>query len=164
MGKRITINLRAISPKGEMKAFTTIKQAAEELGFSEYWIRKAYHTKRDMIGEYRLKWLEVKEKDPIGLSNYNKPIKNCIVCGKPLTREDRMRGNRIHIARYDENGKVIEEYIARSLYEASRLTGVSLNAMINAVEKGNRKVTRRRDRATYYLTWRMTHSGCNLLR
>ena len=38
--------------------FATIPEAARELGFSEFGVRKAYHAGRDRIGECRLEWLE----------------------------------------------------------------------------------------------------------
>ena len=59
MGRKgITINLKATSPEGEVKTFKSIPEAARELGFSEFGVRKAYHAERDRIGEYQLEWLE----------------------------------------------------------------------------------------------------------
>ena len=49
--KGITINLKATSPEGEVKTFKSIPEAAKELGFSEFGIRKAYHAEKDRIGE-----------------------------------------------------------------------------------------------------------------
>ena len=52
MGRKgITINLKATSPEGEVKTFKSIPEAAKELGFSEFGIRKAYHAEKDRIGE-----------------------------------------------------------------------------------------------------------------
>ena len=68
--------------------------------------------------------------------------------------------NRIPISRYSKNGEFLEDYIARTLYDASNLTGVSLNALINAAEKGNATVTRRIDKATFYIVWCGIHDGC----
>ena len=50
--KSITINLKATSPEGEGKTFKSNPEAARELGFSEFGVRKAYHAERDRIGEY----------------------------------------------------------------------------------------------------------------
>ena len=52
------INLKSISPDGEVRFFKTIREAVRELGFSERGMGKAYHAGRNRIGEYELKWLE----------------------------------------------------------------------------------------------------------
>ena len=56
--KSIPILLKATSPEGETKTFTSIGEAAKELGFSERGVGKAFHEKRNRIGEYELEWLE----------------------------------------------------------------------------------------------------------
>ena len=56
--KPILINLKATAPSGDIKSFRSIPEAARELGFSEHGVRKAYHAKRNRIGEYELEWLE----------------------------------------------------------------------------------------------------------
>ena len=38
--------------------FTSIGEAAKELGFSKCGVGKAFHEKRNRIGEYELEWLE----------------------------------------------------------------------------------------------------------
>ena len=157
--KRIIINLKSTSPEGVVKVFKSILEAAAGLGFSEVGVRKAYYAKRDRIGEYQLEWLKVKKDRMAEIIENAKPRINCKHCGKLLTREDRVSG-RIPISRYSENGEFLEDYIARTLYEASNLTGVSLNALINAAEKGNQKVTRRKDKATFYIVWCGIHDGC----
>ena len=59
MGKKsIPILLKATSPEGETKTFTSIGEAAKELGFSECGGGKAFHEKRNRIGEFELEWLE----------------------------------------------------------------------------------------------------------
>ena len=52
--KSIPILLKASSPEGETKTFTSIGEAAKELGFSERGVGKAFHEKRNRIGEYEL--------------------------------------------------------------------------------------------------------------
>ena len=52
-GKSIPILLKATSPEGETKMFTSNGKAAKELG-----VGKAFHEKRNRIGEYELEWLE----------------------------------------------------------------------------------------------------------
>ena len=41
--KSIPILLKATSPEGETKTFTSIGEAAKELGFSECGVGKAFH-------------------------------------------------------------------------------------------------------------------------
>ena len=70
--KSIPILLKATSPEGETKTFTFIGEAAKELGFSEREVGKAFHKKRNRIGEYELekcfqirkeeRWLETRRK------------------------------------------------------------------------------------------------------
>ena len=63
--KSIPILLRATSPEGETKTFTSISEAAKQLGFSERGVGKAFHEKRNRIGEYELEWFEPKpDVDP----------------------------------------------------------------------------------------------------
>ena len=66
MGRKSTpILLKATSPEGETKTFTSIGKAAKELGFSERGVGEAFHEKRNRIGEYELEWLEPKpDVDP----------------------------------------------------------------------------------------------------
>ena len=56
--KSISILLKATPPEGETKTFTSISEAAKELGFSERGVGKAFHEKRNRIGGYELEWLE----------------------------------------------------------------------------------------------------------
>ena len=90
---------------------------------------------------------------------YSKPKIDCKSCGKPLPRKDRV-GYRFPISRFDEDGEFLEDYLPKTLSEASNLTGVSLNALINAAEKGNQKVTRRKDEVTFYIVWNGYHETC----
>ena len=66
MGRNsIPILLKATSPEGETKTLTSIGEAAKELGFREHGVGKAFHEKRNRIGEYELEWLEPKhDVDP----------------------------------------------------------------------------------------------------
>ena len=59
MGRKSTpILLKATSPEGETKMFTSIGEAAKELGFRERGVGKAFYEKRNRIVEYKLEWLE----------------------------------------------------------------------------------------------------------
>ena len=49
--KSIPILLQATSPESETKMFTFIGEAAKELGFSERGVGKAFHEKRNRIGD-----------------------------------------------------------------------------------------------------------------
>ena len=92
--KCITINLKATSPEGEVKTFKSILEAARELGFSEFGVRKTYHVERDRIGEYQLEWLEPKlepEVNPKVIERIQRTKEvlhtpNCCYCEKPLSR------------------------------------------------------------------------------
>ena len=44
--KSIPILLKAASPEGETKTFTSIGKAAKELGFSERGVGKAFHERK----------------------------------------------------------------------------------------------------------------------
>ena len=44
--KSIPILLKATSPEGETKTFTSIGEAAKGLGFSEHRVGKAFHEKK----------------------------------------------------------------------------------------------------------------------
>ena len=88
------ILLKATSPEGETKTFTSIGEAAKELGFSECGVGKAFHEKRNRICEYELEWLEPKpDVDPeaaVRIERLKKTFTRtvCVYCNKPLTRED----------------------------------------------------------------------------
>ena len=49
--KSIPILLKATSPEGETKMFTSIGKAAKELGFSECGVGKAFHEKEIELGD-----------------------------------------------------------------------------------------------------------------
>ena len=52
--KSILILLKATSREGATKTFTSIGEAAKELGFGERGVGKAFHETRNRIGEYEL--------------------------------------------------------------------------------------------------------------
>ena len=95
--KSIPILLKATSPEGETKTFTSIGEAAKELGFSEHGVDKAFHEKRNRIGEYELEWLEpeldVHPKAAVRMERLKKTFTQtvCIYCGGPLTCKDRVK-------------------------------------------------------------------------
>ena len=92
--KSIPILLKATSPEDETKMFTSICEATKELGFSERGVGKAFHEKRNRIGEYKLELLEpeldVHPKAAKRIERLKKTFTRtvCIYCGGPLTCED----------------------------------------------------------------------------
>ena len=98
MGRKSTpILLKATSPEGETKMFTSISEAAKELGFSEHGVGKAFHEKRNRIGGYELEWLErERDCDPKAAARIEGlkrvlTLTVCTYCNKPLTCEDRVQ-------------------------------------------------------------------------
>ena len=136
--KSISILLKATSPEGETKMFTSIGEAAKELGFSERGVGKAFHEKRNRIGEYELEWLEpepdVHPKAAARMERLKKTYTQtvCTYCGKPLTREDRVK-NGFGIYKIDEKtGHLTEYHEVNSIYEGNKLTGLSASSLKNA--------------------------------
>ena len=139
--KSIPILLKATSPEGETKMFTSIGEAAKELGF---------HEKRNRIGEYELEWLEPEpDIDPeaaVRIERLKKTFTRtvCVYCNKPLTCEDRVK-NGFGISKLNEKtGYPMEDHEVKSIYEAHKLTGLSVSFLINAANKGNAIITRRK--------------------
>ena len=167
--KSIPILLEATSSEGETKTFTSIGEAAKELGFSERGVGKAFHEKRNRIGEYELEWLEPElDADPKlddpeaakGIERLKKTYTQiiCTYCGKSLTCEDRVK-NGFGIYKIDEKtGHLMEYHEVNSIYEGNKLTGLSVS--LNAANKGNVLITRRRDKQRFILSWQSIHERC----
>ena len=173
--KSIPILLKATSPEGETKTFTSIGEAAKELGFSERGVGKAFHKKRNRIGEYELEWLEPEAEVDTKLDDsiiakrierlkktYTQPA--CTYCGKPLTREDRVK-NGFGIYEIDEKTGHIERYHeVNAIYEGNKLTELSVSSLKNAADKGNVMITRRSDKQRFILSWQSIHERCSQIR
>ena len=173
--KSIPILLKATSPEGETKMFTSIGEAAKELGFSECGVGKAFHKKRGRISEYGLEWLEPEVEVDTKLDDsiiakrierlkktYTQPA--CMYCGKPLTCEDSIKngfgiyeidGKTGHIKRYHE---------VNTIYEGNKLSALSVSSLKNAADKGNVMITRRRDKQLFILSWQSIHKRCFQIR
>ena len=162
--KSIPILLKATSPEGETKTFTSIGEADKELGFSERGVGKAFHEKRNRIGEYELEWLEpeldvdakldVHPKAAKGIERLKKTYTQtvCTYCGKPLTHEDRVK-NGFGIYKIDEKTGHLKEYHeVNSIYKGNKLTGLSVSSLKNVANKGNVLITRRRDKQRFILS------------
>ena len=170
--KSIPILLKATSPEGETKMFTSIHKAAKELGFSERGVSKAFHEKRNRIGEYEVEWLEPKldvDPKPRAAKRIERLKKTftqtvCTYCGKPLTREDRVK-NGFGIYKIDEKTAHLMEYHeVNSIYEGNKLTGLSVSSLKNAANKGNVLITRRRDKQRFILSCQSIHERCFQIR
>ena len=163
MGRKgIPINLKATSTEGVVTRYSSIPEAAAGSGFSERGVRKAYHEGRNRTGEYQLEWLKPEGEDAAGRIKRMEEalnVKNCMYCGKPLTKEDRIDDG-FRILRLGKDGHPVEDYNAKSFYHAIKLTRLTFPALINAAEKGNTSITRRTDKAKYLLGWGRIHKLC----
>ena len=169
--KSIPILLIATSPESETKTFTSIGEAAKELGFSERGVGKAFHEKRNRIGEYELEWLEPKpDVDPKldvhpGAAKRIERLKKtftqivCTYCGRQLTREERVK-NGFGIYKLNEKtGHLIEEHEVNSIYK-----GLPVSSLKNAADKGNAIITKRKDKQRLILYWQSIHERCFQIR
>ena len=63
-------------------------------------------------------------------------------CNEPLTHEDRVK-NGFGISKLSEKtGYPIEDHEVNSIYEANKITGLSVSSLKNAADKGNAIITR----------------------
>ena len=168
--KSIPILLKATSPEGETKTFTSIGEAAKKLGFSERGVGKGFHEKRNRIGEYELERLEpeldVHPKAAARMERLKKTFIRtvCIYCGGPLTCEDRVK-NGFSISKLSEKtGYSIEDHEVNSIYEANKITGLSVSSLKNVADKGNAIITRRKDKQRFILYWQSIHERCFQIR
>ena len=174
--KSIPILLKATSPEGETKTFTSIGEAAKELGFSECGVGKAFHEKRNRIGEYELEWLEPEpdvdpklDVPPEAAKRIERLKKTftqivCTYCGRQLTREERVK-NGFGIYKLNEKtGHLMEEHEVNSIYEGNKITGLSVSSLKNAADKGNAIITKRKDQQRFILCWQRIHERCFQIR
>ena len=168
--KSIPILLKAASPESETKMFTSISEAAKKLGFSQRGVGKAFHQKRNRIGEYELEWLEPKPNvDPeaaVRIETLKKTFTQtvCVYCNKPSTREDRVDDGFGIFKLNEKTGYLMEDHEVKSIYEAHKLTGLSVSSRINAANKGNAIITRRKDKQRFILYWQSIHERCFQIR
>ena len=168
--KSIPILLKATSPEGETKTFTSISETAEELGFSERGVGKAFHEKRNRTGEYELEWLEPKPDVDPGAAERIERLKKtftqivCTYCGRQLTHEERVKnGFGIHKLN-EKTGHLIEEHEVNSIYKGNKITGLLVSSLKNAADKGNAIITRRKDKQRFILCWQSIHKRCFQIR
>ena len=135
--------------------FRSIPAVSEATGISLRAVRNAYHSGRTSIkkasGEvYTLKWMEL--VTPIDTSK-------CYYCHRDLTVKD--MSTWFHMERKDMGPQgpgcsPIKQYpmTFTSLYQASKVTGISNNALRNACEKNNKVITRKKGEfAKYEIEW-----------
>ena len=174
--KSIPILLKATSPEGETKMFTCIGKAAKELGFSESGVGKAFHEKRNRIGEYEVEWLEPKLGVHPKLNVHPGAAKRierlkkmftqivCTYCGRQSTCEEREK-NAFGIYKLNEKtGHLMEEHEDNSIYEGNKITRLSVSSLKNAADKGNAIITRRKDKQRFILCWQSIHERCFQIR
>ena len=61
-------------------------------------------------------------------------------------------------------GYLMEDHEVKSIYEAHKLTGLSVSSLINAADKGNAIITRRKDKPRFILYWQSIHERCFQIR
>ena len=160
--KPIPINLKATSPEGEVKIFESIRETARELGFSEHGVGKAFHAKRNRIGDYEIEWLEPEpepETKPETNPNPEKAL-NCWIRNQLLGPKDRMDYRCLELEELDSERKAINSCFPETLYRASKISGLSLNTLQNARDKGNRLLVIRRDKKPFRISWCTSHDFC----
>ena len=142
--KPIAINLKSTSPEGEVKF---LKPFAKQL---ENW---------DSVSVE----LEKPETDSNPEPKPNpKPEKtlNCWICNQELNPKHRMDSRCLELEELDGDGNAIDSFLNETLYKASKISGLSLNALRNARDKGNRLLVRRRDKKQFRITWCTSYDAC----
>ena len=168
--KSIPIFLKTTSPEGETKTFTSIGEAAKELRFSERGVGKAFHEKRNRIGEYELEWLEpeldVHPKAAARMERLKKTFTQtvCIYCCGPLKCEDRVKNGFCISKLSEKTGYPIEDHEVNSIYEGKKITRLSVSSLKNAADKGNAIITRRKDKQRFILYWQSIQERCFQIR
>ena len=174
--KSIPILFKATSPEGETKMFTSIGEAAKELGFSECGVGKAFHEKRNRIGEYELEWLEPEPDVDPKLDVHPRAAKRierlkktftqivCTYCGRQLTCEERVKNGFGVYKLNEKTGHLMEKHEVNSIYEGNKITGLSVSSLKNAADKGNAIITRRKDKQRFILCWQSIYERCFQIR
>ena len=144
------------------------------MGFSERGVGKAFHEKRNRIGEYELEWLEL-DVDPKldvhpGAAKRIERLKKtftqivCTYCGRQLTREERVKNGCGTYKLNEKTGHLIEEHEVNSIYESNKITGLLVSSLKNAADKGNAIITRRKDKQRFILCWQSIQERCFQIR
>ena len=131
---------------------------------------KHFIKKRNRIGEYELEWLEPEpDVDPeaaVRIERLKKTFTRTVwvYCNKPLTHQDRVKDS-FGISKLNEKtGYPMEDHEVKFIYEAHKLTGLSVSSLTNAADKGNAIITRRKDKQRFILYWQSIHERCFQIR
>ena len=124
----------------EPRTFNSIPDVSFATGLTDRGIRAAYYSKRESMqkrsGEgYNLEW---KELDPVRVRPPRSTAKECVKCSKTLTLEEK---SSLFLL---DQGNDIESLQSVSLYQASKVTGISICALRNACEKTNLTIMQRK--------------------
>ena len=88
----------------------------------------------------------------------------CTYCGRQLTHKERVK-NGFGISKLSEKtGYPIENHEVNSIYEAKKITGLSVSSLKNATDKGSAIITRRNDQQRFILCWQSIHERCFQIR
>ena len=88
----------------------------------------------------------------------------CVYCNKPLTHEDRVKDG-FSISKLNEKtGYPMEDHEVKSIYEAHKLTGLSVSSLTNAADKEDAILTRWKDKQGFILYWQSIHKRCFQIR
>ena len=58
----------------------------------------------------------------------------------------------------------MEDHEVKSVYKAHKLTGLSVSSLINAADKGNAIITRKKDKQQFIFYWQSIHERCFQIR
>ena len=58
----------------------------------------------------------------------------------------------------------MKDHEVKSIYEADKLTGLSVSSLTNAADKGNAIITGRKDKQLFILYWQTIHERCFQIR
>ena len=58
----------------------------------------------------------------------------------------------------------MEDHEVKSIYEAHKLTGLSVSSLINAADKGDAIIPRRKDKQRFILYWQSIQERCFQIR
>ena len=63
-----------------------------------------------------------------------------------------------------KTGYPMEDHEVKFIYKAHKLTGLSVSSLINAADKGNAIITRRKNKQRFILYWQSIHERCFQIR
>ena len=88
----------------------------------------------------------------------------CIYCGGLLTCKDRVKNGFGKSKLSEKTGYPIEDDEVNSIYEAHKITELTVSSLKNAADKGNAIITRRNYKQRFILYWQSIHKRCFQIR